>query len=422
MPHKKETQFTWLTPRSQTAGATDTVHAAFKLLQAVNAGMPHFWKPVVARGYIPTRLQPSFRRLMASCLAADALPGGTGSDVAAAAPELEAGPGVGAPPTGACTPAMASVQTVSHTADGSHLDALVPLRPSSAASGTAFVLAACVERLKAPGPAVPLHFSAGRQTVFRVASFVRSLCEPIRKDCQQSGLERGLRSRCLARPSLTWNVCRQRGGRRARRPSAQRTGQRDEPAAAGRQHHQGTPLARQERSIAGSVNASGLAGTTPQLVGHAGHCQEQPGAHRYESLTQLHRTIQDVVTGAHRLAICGWRPRTCDWKAEYRDYAGLQAMVPPSSLPQTVPAAALLHHRLLAPSGMPTVAPSLLPQQHLPAGRPAVAERRFVMTPEAGAKAPNKLFTQSAPAGQSAEGWKISIVFRGISQPLSNPS
>lgn len=39
----------------------------------------------------------------------------------------------GAQPQSTATPATASLAIVAHAADGSHLDALVPLRPSSAA-------------------------------------------------------------------------------------------------------------------------------------------------------------------------------------------------------------------------------------------------------------------------------------------------
>lgn len=38
-PQKPDTQYTWLTPRACTAGATDAVHAAFRMLAASNAGV-----------------------------------------------------------------------------------------------------------------------------------------------------------------------------------------------------------------------------------------------------------------------------------------------------------------------------------------------------------------------------------------------
>ena len=134
-PSKPDTKYQWLTPRARTAGATDAVHAAFKLLQAANAGECHETKSAVLEEFIAEHCScplqgRSLRRLM-NLGPAGAVPSAD-SSTQEAAPHV---PMVVTPP-----PVAASAASVSHTADGSHLDALVPLRPSSGMGGAFFPL------------------------------------------------------------------------------------------------------------------------------------------------------------------------------------------------------------------------------------------------------------------------------------------
>ena len=60
-------------------------------------------------------------------------------------------------------------------------------------------------------------------------------------------------------------------------------------------------------------------------------------------------------------------------------------------------------------------------QQAAQAGVPAqrlagAADRRFAMTPEPGAPVAAHQMVQPVPQGQAAEGWKVSLVFRGESR------
>ena len=57
-----------------------------------------------------------------------------------------------------------------------------------------------------------------------------------------------------------------------------------------------------------------------------------------------------------------------------------------------------------------------LQQAGVPAQRLAgAADRRFAMTPEPGAPVAHQI-VQPVPQGQAAEGWKVSLVFRGESR------